>query len=412
MVVEDVLKCRMCNSEKLELFLDLGNIPRVDRFLSSKELDQTEQSFPLTVYLCEDCGLAQLGFVVPASKLFNEEYAYESSTTKNRRENHNQLAKDVCNDFKIVEKSLVVDIGSNVGVLLHCFKNLGMQVVGVDASSNIVKKANDNGIETILGFFNKGIVDKIINKHHKASIITATNLFAHIQNYELFMIDLKQLLETDGIFVFQVPHFLKLIKNVEYDTIYHEHISYFGLKPLIKFFEEHQMELFDVVETDIDGGSIRCFVSHKGQFTKSLNINKILMEENNEEIYNIKRLKKFEKDVIQQKADLKKMLEQLKHDGKKIVGVGAPAKGITLLNYCNIDKDILEYLTEKSSLKIGKFCPGMHIPVVTDEKLLEDKPDYALILAWNFAEEIMNNLKEYKKLGGKFLIPIPTPKIV
>jgi 2-polyprenyl-3-methyl-5-hydroxy-6-metoxy-1,4-benzoquinol methylase len=411
-VVEDVLKCRMCNSEKLELFLDLGNIPRVDRFLSSKELDQTEQLFPLTVYLCEDCGLAQLGFVVPASKLFNEEYAYESSTTKNRRENHNQLAKDVCNDFKIVEKSLVVDIGSNVGVLLHCFKNLGMQVVGVDASSNIVKKANDNGIETILGFFNKGIVDKIINKHHKASIITATNLFAHIQNYELFMIDLKQLLETDGIFVFQVPHFLKLIKNVEYDTIYHEHISYFGLKPLIKFFEEHQMELFDVVETDIDGGSIRCFVSHKGQFTKSLNINKILMEENNEEIYNIKRLKKFEKDVIQQKADLKKMLEQLKHDGKKIVGVGAPAKGITLLNYCNIDKDILEYLTEKSSLKIGKFCPGMHIPVVTDEKLLDDKPDYALILAWNFAEEIMNNLKEYKKLGGKFLIPIPTPKIV
>ena len=411
MVIEDILKCRMCNSEKLELFLDLGNIPRVDRFLSRKELNQIEQLFPLTVYLCEDCGLAQLGFVVPDSKLFNEEYAYESSTTKDRRENHNQLAKDVCNDFKIVEKSLVVDIGSNVGVLLHCFKNLGMKVIGVDASSNIVKKANDNGIETILGFFNKEIVDKIINKYHKASIITATNLFAHIQNYESFMIDLKQLLETDGIFVFQVPHFLKLIKNVEYDTIYHEHISYFGLKPLIKFFEEHQMELFDVVETDIDGGSIRCFVSHKGQFTKSLNINKILMEENNEEIYNIKRLKKFEKDVIQQKADLKKILEQLKQDGKKIVGVGAPAKGITLLNYCNIDKDILEYLTEKSSLKIGKFCPGMHIPVVTDEKLLEDKPDYALILAWNFAEEIMNNLKEYEKLGGKFLIPIPTPKI-
>ena len=193
MVVEDVLKCRMCNSGKLELFLDLGNIPRVDRFLSSKELDQTEQSFPLTVYLCEDCGLAQLGFIVPASKLFNEEYAYESSTTKNRRENHNQLAKDVCKNFKIKEKSLVVDIGSNVGVLLHCFKNLGMQVVGVDASSNIVKKANDNGIETILGFFNKEIGDKIINKYHKASIITATNLFAHIQDYDTFIIDLKNL---------------------------------------------------------------------------------------------------------------------------------------------------------------------------------------------------------------------------
>jgi len=411
-VVKDILKCRMCDSEKLQLFLDLGNIPRVDRFLSQKELSQTEQSFPLTVYLCESCGLSQLGFIVPASKLFNEEYAYESSTTKNRRENYSQLAKDVCYDFKIKKKSLVVDIGSNVGVLLHCFKNLGMKTIGVDASSNIVKKANENGIETILGFFNKEIVDKIINKHEKASIITATNLFAHIQDYETFIIDLKNLLETDGIFVFQVPHFLKLVKNVEYDTIYHEHISYFGLRPLMKFFEKFQMELFDVIETDIDGGSIRCFVSYKGQFTKSSNIDKILMKEDNEEIYSIKRLKKFEKDVKQQKVNLKNILKQLKQDGKKIVGVGAPAKGITLLNYCNIDKDVLEYLTEKSSLKIGKFCPGMHIPIVTDKKLLEDNPDYAIILAWNFAEEIMGNLTEYKKSGGKFLIPIPTPKIV
>ena len=181
---------------------------------------------------------------------------------------------------------------------------------------------------------------------------------------------------------------------------------------MIKFFEGNQMELFDVIETDIDGGSIRCFVSHKGKFTKSSNIKRILIEENNEGIYNIKRLKKFEKDVKQQKHDLNKILKQIKQNGEKIVGVGAPAKGITLLNYCQIDKNTLEYLTEKSPLKIGKFCPGMHIPVITDEKLLEDKPEYAMILAWNFADEIMNNLKEYQESGGKFLIPIPTPKIV
>lgn len=411
-VTNDNLKCRMCDSEKLELFLDLGDIPKVDKFLTKDELKVKESLNPLTVYLCKDCGLAQLGFIVPASELFNNEYAYESSTTKNRRENHCQLAEFVCDNFNIGEKSLVVDIGSNVGVLLNCFKNQGMVTIGVDASSNIVKKANDNGIETILGFFNSDIVEKIIQKYNKASIITATNLFAHIQNYQSFIKDLRYLLSSDGIFVFQVPHFLKLIKNTEYDTIYHEHVSYFGLKPLIKFFEINQMELFDVIETDIDGGSIRCFVSHKGKFEKTSNIKKMLIEEEKEGIYNIKRLKKFEKDVEQQKNDLNKILKQIKQRGEKIVGVGAPAKGMTLLNYCQIGKNHLEYLTEKSPLKIGKFCPGMHIPVTTDEKLLEEKPEFAMILAWNFAEEIINNLKEYQESGGKFLIPIPTPKIV
>ncbi len=402
----------MCNSEKLELFLDLGDMPRVDRFLSSEELNEPESLYPLTVYMCKDCGLAQLGFIVPASELFNENYAYESSTTTSRRENHYQLAEYVCNTFEIKENSLIVDIGSNVGVLLEGFRNCGMKVVGVDASSNIVEKANKNGIETILGFFDEEIVNEIVNKYGNASVVTATNLFAHIQNYKLFAIALKKLLTTNGIFVFQVPHFLKLIKNIEYDTIYHEHISYFGLKPLIKFFEKNQMELFDVIETDIDGGSIRCFVANKGTFTRSSNIDKILTDETKEGIYEIERLKRFEKDVKQQRQDLNNLLKNLKQNGKKIVGVGAPAKGITLINYCKIDKSILEYITEKAPLKIGKFCPGMHIPIVPDEKLIKDKPDYAIIFAWNFAKEIMNNLQEYRKSGGKFLIPIPTPKIV
>jgi 2-polyprenyl-3-methyl-5-hydroxy-6-metoxy-1,4-benzoquinol methylase len=409
---ESNLKCKMCNSENLELFLDLGDMPKVDRFLSSTELNEFEPLYPLTVYMCKNCGLAQLGFIVPASELFDENYAYESSTTANRRKNHYELAEYTCNSFKIKENSLVVDIGSNVGVLLEGFKNCGMKVVGVDASSNIVKKANKSGIETILGFFDEEIVNKILNEHGNASIITATNVFAHIQNYELFIIALKKLLRPNGIFVFQVPHFLKLIKNTEYDTIYHEHISYFGLKPLITFFEKNQMELFDVIETEIDGGSIRCFVANKGTHARSSNVDKILADEIEEGIYKIERLKRFEKDVKQQNQDLNKILENLKKSGKKVVGVGAPAKGITLINYCKIDKNILEYITEKAPLKIGKFCPGTHIPIVSDEKLIKDKPDYAIIFAWNFAKEIMSNLEEYRKSGGKFLIPIPTPKIV
>jgi len=402
----------MCNNSNLELFLDLGLIPLVDRFLSSNELSKKEESFPLNVYFCKNCGLSQLGYLIPPEKLFNENYAYESITTKGRRENHKQLADYVCKEFDIDKNSLVVDIGSNVGVLLTYFKENGMRIIGVDASSNVVNIANSNNIKTILGFFNNDIVDTIISEEGNAKVITATNLFAHIQNYDLFIVALKKLLTKDGIFVFQVPHILQLLKNIEYDTIYHEHISYFGLKPLIQFFKNHDMELFDVLETEIDGGSIRCFVSRKDQKPISSNIEKILKIEEEEGVYSIVRLKKFANDVQNQKKQLLELLTTLKQKCNIIVGVGAPAKGMTLLNYCKIDNNILDYITEKSTLKIGKFTPGMHIPVKSDKTLIKEKPEYALILAWNFAEEIMKNLQEYTNNGGKFIIPIPFPKII
>ena len=408
----NLIKCKMCNGTNLEMFLDLGLIPRVDKFLTSDQLNENEKFYPLNVHLCKNCGLSQLGYIVPAKDLFNDEYAYESSTTEGRRENHHQLAEYICKKFSIPKNSLVVDVGSNVGVLLKCFKDFEMDVLGVDASSNIVEKANANGIETILGFFNDKIVFKILEKKENAKVVTATNVFAHIQDYNSFMISLKKLLDEDGIFVFQVPHFFQLIKNTEYDTIYHEHISYFGIKPLISFFKKFDMELFDVLETDIDGGSIRCFISRKGNYSISPNIRKILEAEEKEGIYSLERLQKFAKDVKKQKQELNELLLKLKQNGSVIVGVGAPAKGITMLNYCKIDNDILEYVTEKAPLKIGKYTPGVHIPIKPDLILLEDKPDYAIIFAWNFAEEIMKNLNEYKKSGGKFIIPIPHPKIV
>jgi SAM-dependent methyltransferase len=405
------IKCRMCNSSNLNLFLDLGHVPKVDTFLSFDEINQPETTYPLNVYLCQDCGLSQLGYLVPATELFNETYAYESSTTQSRRENHCQLADYVCNTFNIKKNSLVVDIGSNVGVLLECFKKNDMTVMGVDASSNIVKKANLNGIETILGFFSESIVSNILKTNDKASVICATNVFAHIQDYESFILALKKLLVTNGIFVFQVPHFLRLLENTEYDTIYHEHISYFGLKPLIKFFSKHDLELFDVIETDIDGGSIRCFVSNKGQYPLSSNVSKILDEEEKNQIYSLDKLHNFADTVKQQKQELIELLVQLKKENKKVVGVGAPAKGITMINYCKIDSDLLDYITEKAPLKIDKFTPGMHIPIVSDTYLLKDMPDYALIFAWNFSKEIIKNLKSYQDKGGKFIIPIPRPKI-
>lgn len=306
----------------------------------------------------------------------------------------------------------MIDVGSNVGVLLECFKKLGMKVLGVDASANIVKKANEQGINTILGFFNYKITNKILKTEEKASVVTATNLFAHIQDYEVFMKALKNILIDDGIFVFQVPHFLQLIKNLEYDTIYHEHITYLALKPLIKFFVKYEMELFHVTETDIDGGCIRCFVSRKGKYNITNNVNQLLEKENEEKIYNLERLQKFAQKVKQQKQELQSLLIKLKKSNKKVIGVGAPAKGITLLNYCKIDSDLIEYITEKAPLKIGKYTPGTNISVVDDEKINSDKPDYALLLSWNFSEEIIKNLRKNYNYQGKFIIPIPYPKII
>jgi 2-polyprenyl-3-methyl-5-hydroxy-6-metoxy-1,4-benzoquinol methylase len=407
-----IMNCKMCNSKNLEMVLDLGFVALVDRFLSAEELNKPETQYPLNLRICKDCGLVQLGHIVPAKELFDENYAYESSTTITRRDNHSQLAKYVCEQFSIPDNSLIVDIGSNVGVLLEEFKKNGMTVCGVDASKNIVSIANSKGIDTILGFFDSNIVKKIISTRKRASVVTATNLFAHIQDYGSFIHALKNILTVDGIFVFQVPHLLQLIKHLEYDTIYHEHVSYFGLKPLMKFFECSEMEIFDVIETEIDGGSIRCFVAKKGQKEISSNIQKLIEKEEIEQIYSVSRLTKFSEDVKKQKESLLKLLYDLKKENKRIVGVSAPAKGMTLLNYCKIDTYLLEYITEKSPLKIGKYTPGMHIPVKPDKFLLQDMPDYALILAWNFSTEIMKNLQEYSNAGGKFIIPIPTPKIV
>ena len=401
----------MCESEKLKLILDLENIPIVDNFLTNEMLNKSETLYPLNVYFCKECGLVQLGYIIPAEKLFNEDYAYESGTTESRKKNHFHLAEYICKTYDIGKKSLVVDIGSNVGVLVNYFKELGMRSIGVDASANIVEKANKNGNETILGFFNSEIVDKIKKEKGEATIVTATNLFAHIQDYFSFIENLKNLLKMDGIFVFQVPHLLHLIKNLEYDTIYHEHISYFSLKPLMKFFQKYEMELFEVIETDIDGGSIRCFIGNKGKREISNNIKRILKDEEDEGIYSLDRLKKFANDVGLQKRQLRSLLNNILDEDKTIIGIGAPAKGITLLNYCKIDKDMLEYITEKAELKIGKFVPGMHIPVKNDDVLIQDKPDYALLLSWNFADEIIKNLKTKFGFKGKFIIPIPFPKI-
>jgi hypothetical protein len=394
------------------MFLDLGFTPPSDSFLSKKQLRQEETYYPLHVYMCRDCGLAQLGYIVPPEKMYNIDYPYISSTTKTGTEHFYQMAKSICDKFELKPKSLAVDLGSNVGVLLQGFKDCGMDVIGVEPVVSITRVAILNGIDTIPTFYSVEAAEQIVKERKKASVLCATNVFAHINDLDTFMEATEKLLLKNGIFVFEAPYLLHLLEKLEYDTIYHEHLSYLSIKPLVKFFKRFGWNLFDIEETEIHGGSLRCFISREGQYPVSPIVGKYIAQENKKQIHTMKYLKRFANKVSKHREELRSLIINLKRKGKHIAALSAPAKGNTLLNYCKLDTDLLDFVTEKAESKIGRYTPGTHIPVFGDDHLLKNRPDYALILAWNFSKEIMENNREYKKRGGKYIIPVPKPIIV
>lgn len=406
------MRCRICHSKSLTKFLDLGFTPPADDFLSSERIGEPEAHYPLEVFICNNCSLVQIGYVVPPQILFQKDYPYEASITKTGMKHFHSLAREACSRFGLSSDDLVVDIGSNVGILLQGFKNQGVEVLGIEPAGNICEIALKNGIETINDFFSEELALKIVKERKKIKTVTGTNVVAHIDDHHSLVRALDILLDGEGIFIMEAPYLVYLIENLEYDTIYHEHLSYLSVKPMSILFRKFGMEIFDVGKVSIHGGSLRYFVARENTYSISNNVNKFLELEKEKKIYEIDTLNNFAKAVQRNREELSWMLKSLKHEGKRIAGVSAPAKGMTLLNYCRIGPEILDFVTEKSTLKIGKYTPGTHIPIVPDSELIEQMPDYALLLAWNFADEIMKNLKEYKKKGGKFIIPIPKPHII
>jgi len=404
--------CRMCKSNHLSEFLDLGLHPPSDNFLTEEQLLKPEKTYPLNVLLCDNCGLCQLGFIIPPDLLYNSEYPYETSMNKSGIEHFTNAANSISKKFDLDQNSLVIDIGSNVGVLLSGFLKNGIQVLGIEPSSNIAKKAIENGINTLSEFFSISLANKILNLKGKANVITGTNVFAHIDNLDDYVTAVQILLDQNGVLIIEAPYLQNMIDNIEYDTIYHEHLSYLSLKPMIKFFQSKKMDVFDVEFYSIHGGSLRYFICHQGKKQISSNVRKFLENEINNNLHSIENMQKFSSSVEKQKSELINLLTELQKKGKKIVGLSAPAKGNTLLNYCKIGTNFLEYVTEKSTLKIGKYTPGTRIKIYSDDFLKQDKPDYALILAWNFASDIIKNNTKFAKQGGKFIIPIPFPKII
>lgn len=406
------MNCRTCGSQGLYKFLDLGFTPPADRFLREEQLLEPEVHYPLAVLMCERCGLAQLSHVVSPELLYQQDYPYEASITKTGRIHWAEFAQTTKEQFNLGANDLVIDIGSNVGVLLNAFKDLGVRTLGIEPAGNIAQIAEKQGIETVNEFFGIDVARKIVNDRGQASVITGTNVFAHVDDLMSFMKAVDILLNPDGVLIIEAPYFSNLIDLLEYDTIYHEHLSYLSIKPLMTFFDRLGMEIFRIEQRDIHGGSFRVHVARAGKKQVSSEVKELLQAEQEKGVHSPEVLAQFSKRVEENRGDLNWLLHKLKREGKRIAAASAPAKGMTLLNYCRLGRETLDFVTEKSTLKIGRFTPGMHLPVVSDDELLEQMPDYALLLAWNFADEIINNLAEYRARGGKFIIPIPTPRIV
>ena len=406
-------ECRLCESKNLFKFLDLGSQPPSDQFKEKAELNKSTIYYPLQVFSCNSCGFKQLNYVVDPKILYQQNYPYESSLTNEVKKHFSEFALSTIQEYKLKKNDLVVDIGSNTGVLLSAFKKNKLKIMGIDPASNMCKIAIKRGIPTINNFFNKDSVHKIITKYGKAKVITGTNVFAHVNDLRLFVKNIKNLMHNKkGIFVIEVPHFLHMIKYLEYDTVYHEHLSYISVIPLVSFLKKFNLEIVDIQQRNIHGGSIRIFISGIGNYNIKKSVTKICKMENRAKLNSKKVLINFQKKVIQNRIQLTALLTKLKKMGKKIIVLSAPAKGMTLLNYCKIDNDFVDYATEKSSLKQNLYTPGGNIPVYSDVKILKSKPDYALLLAWNFSKEIINNNIQYLKRGGKFIIPIPNVKII
>lgn len=404
--------CRVCSGDTLKKVLTLGPTPLVNAFLTEKQTNEGEKFYPLDVYFCTKCGFLQLGHVVSPHILFKD-YVYVSSTSKVFIKHFEQFAKKAYRQLNLNSNSFVIDIGSNDGILLKPFKKLRTKVLGIEPAVEIAKIARSEGIDTVSDYFSKKLARAVVKKYGKADVITATNVFAHIDDLDEVIEGLKILLKDDGVFIMEAPYLIDFLQKRYFDLVYHEHLSYWSVDTLITLFKKLNMSIFSVEKVAVHGGSIRVFVKkEKGRFSIDKNVEKFLVKEKKMKLKNIATYLEYAQRVYENKVKLLLLLEKIKAQGKTIAAYGAPGKGNTLLNFFSIGLETLDFVIDDSTFKQGLYTPGKHIPVVSSKLLYEKKPDYVLILAWNFAESIIEIHKNYQKNGGKFIIPVPKPKIV
>jgi len=406
------MKCRFCESSSTKLFLKFGEMPLANSFLTANQMNNVEEHmFPLDVFFCEDCGLVQIDHVVPPVNLFKD-YIYFSSTSDTIHKHAQYIAQSFKERFSLNDDSFVVEIASNDGCVLNNFKKIRLKTLGVEPAENIAKVAIESGLDTFVDFFNEENARTIQNKYGKADVILARHVFAHVPDIHDFIRGLKLLLKNTGVVAIEAPYLVDFIGKVEFDTIYHEHLSYLSVRTIAKVFEKYDMEVFDLEHFDIHGGSLIFFIGNKDVHNVSPKVEQYISIEKQKQFDSIDTYYRFADKVSLVKNELLQVLNDLKSQGKTIVGYGAAAKGNTLLNYCGISTDLIDYIVDKSPHKQNLYTPGTHIPVLNTDKLLEELPDYTLLLAWNFADEILEQQKLYREKGGKFIIPIPHIQIV
>ena len=404
--------CRVCGNTELRKYLDLGMMPLANNLAADAQAAMDMERYPLQVLFCTECSMSQTSVIVNPQKLFGK-YTYRSSINKGYVRHCREMARSVGEKLELQSSDLVVDIAGNDGSLLNEFKEeLGVKVVNVDPAENIAAIAESRGITTINDFWSTEVAQQILDEHGQAKLITATNVFAHVDDVRGFLAAAKLCLNEKGVLVLEFPYVVDFIEKHEFDTVYFEHLSYIGIKPVAVLAANEAMEIIGVDKQDIHGGTVRVFIGKQGSRDIDSSVGKFMRAEAKGGYHEFHRYETWSEEVDDLNAEFVNQLKQLKDHGASVAAFGASAKGNTLLNACRLNTELIDYIVDDTPEKIGKFSPGTGIPIVDRSPLAENPPDYLVILAWNFAREIIDSAADFRRSGGKFIIPVPKFEIV
>lgn len=407
-------KCRFCNKDLEYSVVDLGMSPLCQKHVKPDQSKDMEKFYPLNVYVCNHCWLMQLEEFATPAEIFAEDYAYFSSYSETWLEHAKQYTELMVTRFGINASNLVVEIASNDGYLLQYFVEKGIPVLGIEPAANVAAVSRQKGIRTEVNFFGKKLASHLTLQYGKADLLIGNNVLAHVPDINDFVDGIKEMLSTNGVITMEFPHLQRLIEGNEFDTIYHEHFSYLSFIAVNRIFAYHGITIFDVEELPTHGGSLRIYGRHLQETKKKVTarVKNLLQRELDLGFESLDYYTIFQEKVKATKRNLLSFLIEAKQNGKIIVGYGAPGKGNTLLNYCGIRTDFIDYTVDRSPHKQNNFLPGSHIPILHPDMIKQTKPDYVLILPWNLKDEIINQHKYIREWGGKFVVPIPQLKII
>lgn len=404
--------CRACGGVRNRRVLSLGNLPLANGLLDAVQLAALEEpTYPLELVFCESCSLAQITETVPPPELFRE-YVYFSSFSDAAVEHARALVERIIHERSLDSWSLAAEIASNDGYLLQHYVCRGILVLGIEPALNVGAIAERRGVRTVPEFFGTTLARRLVSEGLQADVIHANNVLAHVPDLADFVEGIRVLLKRGGLAVIEVPYVRDMVDRLEFDTIYHEHLSYFSLTALDRVFRDQRLLITDVERLAIHGGSLRLFVSHEEVRIRNERVARLLSEELRLGLVDGRTYSDFGERVQRLRDQLRAFLAELRQSGKRLAGYGASAKGATLLNYCGLGRETLDFIADRSTRKQGLFTPGSHLPIVDPEQLIAEQPDYVLLLTWNFADEILAQQTEYRRRGGRFIIPVPSPRVM